>query len=84
MSNNKINEEKIINDVIEKIDEKKINNIIKYIISNESAEDYLKNILNHNIDILLKNMENEVYNLDKIQEDIANILTKILNECEIE
>lgn len=77
-----INSEKIIKNVIDKTDDEKVENIIKYIVSDDSADDYLKELANKKLDIILEKFSNSVQEFENIEENLSELLTSILDEFE--
>jgi hypothetical protein len=61
-----VNSESIVNNVINNTDESKVENIIKYILSDSTAEGHLKELANKKLDTIIENFNNSVKDLETI------------------
>jgi hypothetical protein len=77
-----VNSESVINSVINNTDESRVDNIIKYILSDETADKYLKDLANKKLDTILEKYDNSVQELGKIEDSLSELLMSILDEFE--
>lgn len=78
----KINCNSIINNVIEQTDESKVENIIKYILSDDNAENHLKNLANKKINLLIDNFSKGVDDLKTIEDNLSKLLISIFDDID--
>lgn len=77
-----INSESIITNVINNTDESKVQNIIKYILSDDTADKHLKELANKKLDNILEKFSNSVQELGTIEENLSDLLMSILDDFE--